>query len=109
MKKQKQKFIFDVYEKTYTDIYGEQTKLLCKDIIRFGVSFEQVISQYRYSNNLYDHDENNGSIYVKYMFIHKVVSVISYSEKQKLKEGLNDMSFVKDGIEYPTEDEAFES
>ena len=68
MKKENKTWRVFITEKRQYEDDCKYTRLHYKPIYRNGKSEKQVIARLRRTYNLYDHDENNGSCSVSYMF-----------------------------------------
>lgn len=108
-------FKFRVYEIIYTD-YHDPVKTLVFDGYRWGVSEKQIKSQIRHEYSLYDHDANNGSEDHVYEFVFErsnclnniVFEDVKKDGNETIEEGYNDYGFVRNGIKFATEEEAYE-
>lgn len=115
MKKQKRLFKFRVYEIIKSDISVERI-FICEDS-RVGVSKKQIEARYRYTHDLYDHDNELGSVSYEYIFEFYTEDEEFEIENtsNKIREDLigkddeyTDYGYVKCEIEFASDTEAHE-
>lgn len=116
MKKEKRLFKFRVYEIIKSDVSVERI-FICEDS-RVGVSEKQIEARYRYTHDLYDHDNELGSVSYEYIFEFYTEEDEEFeieNTSNEIREDLigkddkyTDYGYVKDGIEFVSDTEANE-